>query len=115
MPTFQIKLYQIPRKLSPLIGSKKLTRALNKNLLSIVTPTPIISGYDFLMYLHTAHKSILEGNDLHQSQKQPTNLFFLKKKKKQKFTNTQETYDLRDVDERKRILVESFSKVLKYN
>ena len=96
MPTFQIKLHRIPRKLSPLIGSKKLTRTHNKNLLSIVTPTPIISSYDFLMYLHTAHKNILEGNNLHQPQKQSTRFFFF-----QKFANTRETHALRNVDERK--------------
>ena len=90
MPTFQIKLHRIPRKLSPLIGSKKLTCAHNKNLLSIVTPTPIISSNDFLMYLHTAHKSILEGNDLHQPQKQPTMWFFFLLFK-QKFANKRET------------------------
>ena len=66
------------------------------------------------IYLYTAHKSGLEGNDLNQSQKQHTRL----KKKKQKteiHKYAENFYAWCDVGERKCRLVESLSRVLKYN
>ena len=102
------------RKLSLLIHSKKLMLAHNKNFVSIIIPTPIISGYDFSMYLHTAHESTLVGKNLHQSQKHHTRFFSSFFFKKRKSTNMQNFYTWCDVGKRKWRLTESLSRVLKY-